>query len=80
MSPVRILILTLRLLSVALVIALAGLIALIVPSPDNGPYMTPFAVLLVGLVSALVLLGYAGGLRDAPDQPPAEPPSDVPRA
>lgn len=50
---------TVGLLAVALVV----LVAMIVPSPDNGPYMTPFALLVVALITALVLLGFSGGLR-----------------
>lgn len=66
--------LIMRILALVLALALAVLVALIVPSHDNGPFMTAFAVTLVALITALVLLGYIGGRRVAPD-PPDSPPT-----
>jgi peptidoglycan/LPS O-acetylase OafA/YrhL len=75
MSGVRVVRVVLRLLAAGLTLALAALIALIVPSADNGPFMTPFALVLVALATVLVLLGYASGLGDAPAAPaPREEP------
>jgi hypothetical protein len=68
MRGVRVLRWVLGVLAVALALALAALVAMIVPSADNGPYMTPFALLVVALATTLVLLGYVTGLRD--DRPP----------
>jgi hypothetical protein len=70
----------LRGLAVALTLALAALVALIVPSRDNGPAMPALVVILTALVTVLVLLGYAGGLRAAPDPPaaPTDPPAERP--
>lgn len=65
----------LRLLAAGLTLALAALVALIAPSADNGPFMTPFALVLIALVTVLVLLGYAGELDDAGATPaPREEP------
>jgi heme A synthase len=76
MTGARLLRLALAALAALLALALAALVALILPSADNGPYMTPFAILLVALCTALILLGYAGGWRDGPDAPPADRPGD----
>jgi uncharacterized protein (DUF58 family) len=67
--------LVLRGLAAVLIVALAALVFVIAPSRDNGPYMTAFAVTLTALITVLVLLGYAGGSRAAPEPPePANPP------
>jgi hypothetical protein len=60
----RLLLRLLRLAALLLTAALIGLIALIVPSADNGPYMTPFAILVEGLITVLVLIGFVGGLAE----------------
>jgi hypothetical protein len=75
MTGARVLRVALRGLAVAIALALAALVAVIAPSPDNGPYMTPFAITLVALATVLILLGYAGGLTDSPAAPegPDEP-------
>jgi len=62
-------------LAVALALGLAALVVVIVPSADNGPYMTPFALLVVALATTLVLLGYAVGLRDDPPPTSGQPPA-----
>ncbi|MCC6630341.1 MAG: hypothetical protein IT340_23410 [Chloroflexi bacterium] len=67
------LLLIMRVLALVLALVLAALVALIVPSHDNSPFMTAFAVTLVALITALVLLGYAGGWRAAPGPPDSSP-------
>lgn len=79
MTGVRRLLWALRALALLLALALAALVWLTVPSADNGPFMTPLAVTLVAFVTVLVLLGYAGGLRDgraAAATPSPEAPGD----
>ena len=64
MTGARLLRLALAALAALLALALAALVVLILPSVDNGPYMTPFAIVLVGLCTTLILLGYARGAGD----------------
>ena len=51
-----------HMLTDVMALALIGLVILIVPSADNGPYMTPFAFALLALLTALVLLAHARSL------------------
>ena len=78
MTGARLLRLTLAALAALLALTLAALVALILPSTDNGPYMTPFAIVLVALCTSLILLGYAGGPRENPAAPPVQQPEGDP--
>lgn len=53
-----------RLLALLLLLGLLAIIWLIIRSNDNGPLMTPFALVVIALLTALVLTGFTGGLLE----------------